>query len=124
MKQLSKEILIYGDCDYTHAVNYQHMYNAPITLNYGEKHNRKKYIISAGTSDHITLLQDGVFIYVISENTGLQYISLSIINTETFQVEDNVFLNSEDCTTEENFCFGILDMDAEAQLKVLFEYCG
>ncbi|MES2382439.1 MAG: hypothetical protein V4538_15435 [Bacteroidota bacterium] len=122
MLQLKKDILYYNDENYNHAVNYQHMYNAPITLNFGKKHNRSKYIISAGTCDHITLLQDGIFIYVIAENTGLSYISLQVINTELKQVEGDVFLNEQDCTNEENFSFGILDMAPNQQLKILSEY--
>ena len=73
MKRISNNVLIYGDTGYTHAVNYQHMYNAPITLNFGEKHNRTKYIIGPGTSDSIELWQDGVLIYVFAENYGLGY---------------------------------------------------
>lgn len=124
MKQLVKtsSLLNYGDLSYNHAVNYRHLYNAPITLNYGEKHNRSKYILNAGTSDHIELWQDGIFIYVLSQNNGLDYISLQVINTETNQDEGSVFLNQEDCTNEENYSFGILDKDSETQLKLLFEY--
>lgn len=115
MQTLSINILHYGDINYNHAVNYRHLYNAPITLNYGEKHSRAKYILSAGTSDNITLLQDGVFIYVIAENSGLSYISLQVINTETKEVEGEAFLNDGD--TE-----GILELDSEEQLKILCEY--
>lgn len=125
MKTLTKDftILNYSDENYSHAVNYSgQMYNYPITLNYGEKHNRGKYIISAGTSDHITLLQDGIFIYVVAENTGLSYCSLQVINTETKQVEGEVFLNSSDCEDSGNLSTCILDLDTDEQLKVLFEY--
>jgi hypothetical protein len=122
MKQIKKDCLIYGDTAYTHAVNYRHLYNAPITLNYGEKHKRKKYILSAGTSDIIELWQDGIFIYVLAQNNGLSYISLQVINTETAQEEGHVFLNEQDCTLEENYSFGILDKGSEEQLKTLFEY--
>ncbi len=48
MQKLSnKNLLIYSDTDYTHAVNYRNLYNAPITLNFDDKHNRTKYILSA-----------------------------------------------------------------------------
>lgn len=122
MERISNRYLIYGDCNYTHSVNYRHLYNAPITLNYGEKHNRSKYILNAGTSDNIELWQDGIFIYVLSQNNRLVYISLQVINTETKQEEGSVFLNQQDCTLEENFSFGILEMESEKQLKILFEY--
>lgn len=122
MLQLQKDILIYSDVNYTHAVNYQHLYNAPITLNYGDKHNRKKYILSAGNSDNIELWQEGIFIYVLAQNNGLQYISLQIINTETSEIESDIFLGDEDCNNESCFSFGILDKDSEDQIKTLLEY--
>jgi len=124
MNQLVKtfSLLQYNDCNYTHAVNYRHLYNAPITLNFGEKHNRTKYILSAGSSDNIELWQDGIFVYVLSQNNGLSYISLQVINTEAKQIEGEVFLNEQDCTCEGNVSAGILDMDSEQQLRVLFEY--
>lgn len=123
MLQLSNKYLIYSDTNYNHAVNYRHLYNAPVTLNFGEKHNRAKYILSAGSSDNIELWQDGVFIYVLSQNNGLSYIGLQVINTETKEEEGNVFLNEQDCTGDENtLSYGILEQDSETQLKTLFEY--
>jgi len=125
MKTLTKDftILNYQDENYRHAVNYSgHLYNYPITLNFGEKHSRVKYILSAGTSDTITLLQDGIFIYVVSENYGLSYCSLQVINTETKQVEGEVFLNSGDIQDEGNLSTGILELNSEDQLKVLLQY--
>jgi len=123
MKTLNNsKLLIYSDCNYTHAVNYRHLYNAPVTLNFGEKHNRTKYILNAGSSDSITLLQDGVFIYVVSENFGMSYCSLQIINTETNDIEGEVFLNSSDCEDLGNYSAGILEMDSEEQLKIMLEY--
>lgn len=117
MERLNNSHLIYADCNYIHSVNYCRMYNAPITLNYGLKHNRKKFIIGAGTSDNIELWQDGVFIYVLSQNNGMGYISLQVINTETNQIEDNIFLGGEDATD-------ILEMESKEQLTILFDYCN
>jgi len=123
METLNKsKLLIWNDLNYTHAVNYQHMYNAPITLNYGAKHERTKYILGCGNQDTITLLQDGVFIYVLSQNNGLNYISLTVINTELKEIEGNVFLNEEDCTNEENYSFGVLEMDEHEQVNTLLNY--
>jgi len=119
----NSDYLNYQDSEYRHAANFtQSLYNYPITLNFGEKHKRTKYILSAGSSDNIELWQDGIFIYVLSQNNGLSYISLMVINTELKQVEGDVFLNEQDCTFEENISAGILDMDSEQQLKILFEY--
>ena len=122
MNRLSNKYLQYNDTSYNYAVNYQQMYNAPITLNYGEKHNRSKYIISAGTMDNIELWQDGIFIYVLSQNNGLSYISLQVINTETKEIECDIYLDSNDCENEGNLSYGILDMESEEQLKILFMY--
>lgn len=122
MNKLPNTLLHYSDENYTKSANYQHMYNAPITLNFGEKHNRTKYIIGAGSSDNIELWQDGIFIYILSQNNGLSYISLQIINTELKEVEGSVFLNEQDCTLEDNFSAGILDMDSQQQIKILTEY--
>ena len=123
MEQINKSILHYQDTNYIHAVNFsQSLYNFPITLNYGEKHNRTKYILSAGTQDDIELWQDGVFIYVLSQNNGLSYIALMVINTESREVEGEAYLNESDCYDEGNCSTGILDMDSEQQIKILCEY--
>lgn len=118
MKQLNKEVLTYNDVDYTQAINYRHLYNAPITLTY----KGKKYIIGAGASDSITLFQEDEAIYILSENYNLDYISLEIINTETDEIQ-GVFLNSSDINDDETaLSYKILDKEAEEQLKILFYY--
>ena len=124
MKTLNNsEVLIYRDENYEHSANYtQFLYSDPITLNIGLKHERTKYIIGAGASDGITLLQDGIFIYVISENKGLNYICMEVINTEAKEIENNVFLQSCDIDEEENICFDILKKNTDEQFKILCEY--
>lgn len=122
MEKLSNKILRYADTEYNHAVNYRHMYNAPVTVNYGPKHGRKKYIISAGTSDHIEIWEDGIFLYVIAQNNGLSYIGMDVINTEAGEIDGQVFLNEEDCTDPGHPAAGILDKDSQEQIKILCEY--
>jgi Ca2+-dependent lipid-binding protein len=114
--------IIHGDTNYTYAANYRHLYNAPVTLNFGEKHNRTKYILSAGSSDNIELWQDSIFIYVVAQNNTLSYISLQVINTENKEIEGEVYLNEQDCTFEENMSAGILDIESKQQIKILCEY--
>lgn len=123
MQKISKNILNYSDENYKHSVNYNgSLYNYPITLNYGEKHNRTKYILHCGNADNVELWQDGIFIYVLGQNNGLSYISLMLIDTERKEIIGECFLNEQDCLTDENFCFGILDKDSEEQIKILCQY--
>lgn len=123
IKLSNKDALIYSDENYHHAINYtQSLYNFPITLNVGAKHNRAKFILSAGTLDNIEIYQDGIFYYVIAQNNGLSYVGLNLFNIETKESEGSVFLNEEDSTHPENFSFGVLDMDSEDQIKILCEY--
>lgn len=123
MEQIKKDILNYSDENYTHAVNFEsNLYNFPITLNYGEKHDRTKYILSSGNQDHIELWQDGVFIYVLGQNNALSYISLMVIDTERREEVGSVFLNEQDCTLEGSLSDGILDMESKEQIKILCEY--
>ena len=103
--------LIYGDTDYTTAINYQHMYNAPITLNI----NGDKYIISAGTSDKIRLKQDGDTVYIVSSNSNLDYIGMEIINIVNKEHEGSVFIDDETATE-------IIDQDTDKQIEILLDY--
>ena len=122
MKRLSKSLLKYSDENYSKAVNYsQSLYNYPITLNIGAKDSRLKYILGCGTSDSIDMFIDGIFVYVLSQNNGLGYISLAVINTETKEIED-IHLSGDDCDHKESYSFGILDMDSKEQINILLEY--
>lgn len=114
----NKDVLIYSDTEYTEAQNYHgHMFNAPITLNMGEK----KYILEAGASDDITIMQEGIFLYVIGQNDRMGYISLQVINTET-DGEESVFLNQSDVYDDETFSFGVMDESPKKQLEILLQY--
>lgn len=124
MKQISNKILIYSDENYRHAVNYsQHLYNFPITLNYGKKHSRTKYMLPSGTSDNIEIWGEGIFLYVLSQNNRLEYLSLFVINTESKTIDAEIFLNSTDINSEENICYEILEKESKEQIKILLEYC-
>jgi len=123
MLQITKNIINYEDQNYSHAVNYSgSLYNYPMTLNYGDKHKRTKYILSSCTQDIVELWQDGIYIYVLGQNNGLSYISLMEIDTEKKEVVGEVFLNEQDCTSEDNFSYGILEMMSEDQIKILCQY--
>ena len=124
LTKLSNSLLNYSDLNYNYAVNYQHMYNAPITLNFGEKHNRVKYIISAGNSDCIDIYQDDIFLYILSTNVGLNYINLEVINTELKEIESNVFFDSTEIDNNEDLT-NIFDLSDSEQIKLLlnWRYC-
>jgi hypothetical protein len=123
MLQITKNIINYQDQNYSHAVNYSgSLYNYPMTLNYGDKHNRTKYILSSGTQDIVELWQEGIYIYVLGQNNELSYISLMEIDTEKKEVTGEVFLNENECTVEGNYCYGILDKESKEQIKIMCEY--
>lgn len=116
LQPLNKGILNYSDSNYSKAVNYSiSLYNFPITLNFGEKHNRTKYIIAAGNYDHISIYQDGVYIYILTINTGLNYISLEVFNTETKEEDGNIFLSDSEADE-------VLEMEEKEQIKYLLQY--
>ena len=121
MKTISNNLLIYNDENYKHAVNYSSsFYNNPVTLNYGDKHERTKYILGSGSSDSISLVQNGIYIYVISENYLLNYISLTEINTEQKSMEE-VFFDSNEIDNNE-MLVDIFEMKTEEQIKILTQY--
>lgn len=121
MENLNKSILIYNDENYKYAVNYSgFMFNNPITLNYGEKHRRVKYILPCGSCDNISILQDGIYIYIVSENSGLNYISLEEIDTENKTIQ-SIFLDSNEIDNNEEFT-DILNLTSEQQIKILTQY--
>ena len=118
-KIINKEVLIYSDEEYNHAVNYsQWLYNFPITLNY----KGKKYIISAGTRDQITLIKENNEILILTENKGLNYLGLESIDLDKQTVNSLVFLESNDIDNQENICFDILNKPLKKQLIILNNY--
>lgn len=118
-KIINKEVLIYSDEEYNHAVNYaQWLYNFPITLNY----KGKKYIIGAGTKDSITLIKENNEILILTENRNLNYLGLESINLDKQTVNSLVFLESNDIDNQENICFDILNKPLKKQLIILNNY--
>lgn len=117
MKRIfNNEVLIYSDPNYKHAKNFElPIYSFPITLNYGKKHDRDKYILHAGSSDHIEIWEEGIFIYILSQNNGLGYISLQVINTEKKEEIGSVFLEGENAED-------IMDDISKNQINRLYEY--
>lgn len=118
-KIINKEVLIYSDEEYNHAVNYsQWLYNFPTTLNY----KGKKYIIGAGTRDQITLIKENNEILILTENKSLNYLGLESIDLDKQTVNSLVFLESNDIDNQENICFDILNKPLKKQLIILNNY--
>lgn len=115
MKVLNKSHLIYSDSDYTSSVNYRHLYNAPVTLNI----NNFKYILGCGNSDFIRLYQYRDFIYVLSYNMSLNYISLEVINMSEGAEVGSIFLDSNELDSLE---INIFELSNEEQINYLLEY--
>jgi len=119
METLSNSLLTYNDYKYHYAANYtQYLYNFPICLNYGPKHKRVKYILGCGTRDSISLYKKDNLIYVLSYNTGLNYIALFVIDTETKSIIEDLFFNNlEECVFPD-----ILDYSDERMLESMMLY--
>lgn len=109
-----KTDIIYGDSDYTQAVNYQHMYNAPMTLNV----NGKKYILDAGTSDSVDIKVRKGIIYVLSVNKALEYIGLQTIDPTNDSIQ-SAYL---DYNAIAEINPKLLQRSADYQIKVLSNY--
>ena len=110
---------IKSDKDYRQAINYDNTnyYNYPCTFNFGDK----KYIIGAGSSDHITVTRKDNCFYVIAENFGLGYISMAYIDTK-YDIVHECFLQGDDITDPDCFSYNVLDKDTEEQITILSEY--
>ena len=115
-----KTTIIKQDFDYKKSVNYKHdFYNPPITITV----KKNKYILSAGSSDEITVKQfkNDKNIYIITYNYHLTYISLTVINPIEKTIID-CFLSESELNNSENFCYNVQDMSINKQIKILSEY--
>jgi len=109
----------YHDYDYSTAVNYDgtNYYNPPMTVTI----DGIKYILGTGSSDRINHEERNNFVYIVSENWGLNYISLTEINTDDKTVS-SCFLSDNDLTDPDCMSFDLLNKDTEEQINVLCEY--
>ena len=105
----------YSDIDYRTALNFEYMfYNFPVTVTI----NQDKYILGVGSSDRLYHLVENNLVYIIGENTGLDYISCVVINTEEKQVIQDIFLNSIS-DDPGNIEYDIFNLDIEDQINIL-----
>lgn len=113
-----KPIINRGDVDYHKAINYRHSYyNFPVTVDYGDK----KFILRCGSADIISTKMDGNDLIIVSENSGLNYISMTVIDLDKDSVHE-VFLSGNDLDLEDSYSYGLLDKDLDEQIKIMYEY--
>lgn len=95
------------------AINYDgtSYFNDPCTVNI----DGVKYIIGAGTSDRLTTVIEGNIVYILGENSPLNYISLVEINTDTKEVNE-AFLNDNGLPED------IFELSTMQQIKFLTQY--
>jgi hypothetical protein len=107
----------YADKDYREAVNYDgtNFYNYPVTITV----NDVKYLLSVGSADFLTVHENSNIVVIIGENSGLDYISCTEIDTKTKEVINDVFVDQCDSN---DFTAGIFDKDFDEQYKILSEY--
>jgi hypothetical protein len=107
------------DYNYREALNYDgtNFYNAPITINIAGK----LFILPFGTSDRKSVTIKDNYAYIIGENRGLDYISMSVIDLSDNTVE-SCYLSDNDLNDPECFSYDLLNKDTEEQIKILLEY--
>lgn len=112
-----KHLFYYSDRDYRDAINYDgtNFYNFPVTVNIGSD----KYVLSVGSSDSLySSFNDGL-LTIIGENTGLDYISCTVIDTVNKEVLQEVYLDNVSSMGLTQYLF---DLDMDGQVEILSEY--
>lgn len=108
-----------NELNFNCAINYdgRQYYNNPMSINI----EGKLYILPFGTADKLTVQIDGARFFVIGENSGLGYIGMTIISTDTQDV-CSCFLQGNDLTEPENMSYGIFEKETDEQIKILWQY--
>jgi len=109
----------YNTENYSAAVNYDgtNYYYSPMSIEI----NGKVFILSCGTSDSKSVVQKDNLLYIVSENSGLDYIGMTVINLDTDNVE-SVYMDSNDINCEENPTYRILGKSTKKQIEILSQY--
>ena len=109
----TKITIIRNDPNHGEKTNY---YNYPTTISLG----KTKFVLGAGNSDTIDVRKRKDAVYVVSQNKGLEYISLTVI--DKYHAVSNVYLSSNDLNDKDVLSYGLLDKTTFQQIKVLCEY--
>jgi hypothetical protein len=111
-----KTEIIKNDYNHKEAVNYdgRQYYNAPCTIII----DGVKYVLSIGSGDRARVVINPPFCYVVAENSALNYISLTLIDTENKHVSE-VFLDGNNIDEHHP---NIFEHSTEEQIKILSNY--
>jgi hypothetical protein len=113
----------YSDSDYRTAVNYdnRNYYNFPVTISlFFRGREEKKWILGCGSSDQIKVKTRDKKLFIVGENSRLDYISLTVINPFKDQTEE-VYISNDGITALE-LKQSIFDYSTNYQIKVLSNY--
>lgn len=108
-----KTKIIKSDFDYCDAVNYDgtNYYNPPCTANI----NGIKYVLPIGTADMLQISERVEQVLIIAENSGLEYIGMTEINTATNEVR-SCFIDDSETYNE------LSELELSEQINRLFDY--
>lgn len=109
----------HNDNNYANAVNYDgtDYYYCPMTFEI----NKVLFILHFGSMDSKRVKIDGNTVYIVAENTGLNYISMVVIDLTDNSVSE-CFIDSNDLDDKEHSCYGIFDKELDEQIKILNDY--
>lgn len=108
-----------NDNNYASAVNYDgtDFFNCPMTFEI----NNTLFIVPFGSMDSKQVKISDNLVYIVAENTGLDYISMVVID-----LSDNSTLACSftelDILDKDHSCYGIFDKELDKQIKILSEY--
>jgi hypothetical protein len=116
-------ILNYSDEQYKSCVNYEgSLYNFPITLEVKKtkrSKESKRFILSCGTSDCITVKVRKGVIYVLGKNRGLSYISLTVIDIKSNWLIDTLYWDNNQIEERKP---DLLDKSTNFQIRYLSSF--
>lgn len=106
----------FGDSNYKSALNYDgtQYYNAPMTFTI----NGKTYVVGLGTQDRrFVEIHHETQVYIIGENTALDYISLTYIDIQN-NIVDSCYFSENDLRIFGN----IFQLPTSEQIILLSNY--
>jgi hypothetical protein len=109
----------YNDGNYRNAVNHDgtSYYNNPITITI----NDVLLIMPFGNSDVLSTQLRENELYIIGENKGLEYISMTVINLSDYSISE-CYLSSNDINDKDGMAYDIFELDLDKQIAVLENY--